>query len=119
MNCNNKTILIITLGLIALVLVFSWGKELFIYEDHKKKLETKPLGANVIETSVYNYYPIALQCPEDSKEIISWDPNTKVCKKGDEYIERECPKEMIREGDYCYMPCDEKYYRDQGLCKLK
>jgi hypothetical protein len=119
MFCVEKNFLIVVLLLGVVLLFFSIKREKFNYNEYKKNIETKPLDAKVIEPEVYNYNPVNLQCPEDSKEIVSWDANTTVCKKGTNYINKECPKEMIREGDYCYMPCEEKYERKNGICWLK
>ena len=52
MYCGNKTIFIVILGLIALFLFLTNINEKFNYQEYKKKIETKPLEANVIDRSV-------------------------------------------------------------------
>lgn len=117
MECSTKTIIIIGLGLLILFLYLRNKPEMFTSEDYNKEIEKqlKQFDATKIRDN-YNYNPIVPQCPETSEEVASWDANTKICRAKDNTVERECPKDMIREGDYCYLKCDPGYVRGNGIC---
>jgi hypothetical protein len=119
MCCVEKKVLIVLLVLLAIYFIYSLRIEKFNFDEYKKKLDVKPLDTKVIDVSVYNYNPIPVQCPSDSKEKVSWDPNTTICEKDNQYVQKECPKEMVREGDLCFVGCDSKYERYSGLCWQK
>jgi hypothetical protein len=120
MSCTVKTVIIIGLVLLILFLYMKNKPELFTAEDYKKQIgkQLTEFDAKKIKDN-YNYNPIIPQCPEKAEETISWDPNTKICRAQGNIIERECPKDMIREGDYCYLKCDPDYIRGNGICWRK
>jgi|LakMenEpi03Aug12_release.lakeMendotaPanAssembly.Ray.scaffolds.fasta_scaffold1262169_2 hypothetical protein len=119
MRCVEKKVLIVFLILLAIYFLYSLRIEKFSFNEYKNRLETKISDTKVIDVNMYNYHPIGLQCTNDSKEIRSIDPNTILCKKENKYVDKDCPKEMLREGDLCYMPCDNNYSRFSGLCWKK
>ncbi len=118
MGCTEKTLLIVVLLLIVVFLYFGGKKEMFSTLDYQNEInkQLNQFNANKILDSSYNYNPVIPQCPETSLEIKSWDPNTKICKLNGLTMERVCPEGMSREGDYCYLECDEGYIRGNGLC---
>ena len=87
-------------------------------KDYKYKIYTQleKYDAKIMNVPSYNYNPIVPQCPEGAKEMTSWDANTKICKLNGNDVTRECPKDMLKEGDYCYLKCDSGYMRGNGLC---
>ena len=119
MCCVEKKVLIVFLILLAIYFLYSFRIEKFSFDEYKKELATKGLDAKVTDVNVYNYHPIGKQCPSNSQEIKSIDPNTILCKKDNLYVDKECPNEMLSEGDLCYMPCNKNYSRFSGLCWRK